>query len=71
MLAEPDAALSEAGLKGIYIFEILVSGDLPQQRPEMFGGVEFRGIRRQEHEPQVVRHDKLRRAVPRSAIEHK
>ena len=71
VVGEPDAALSETGLEGVDVGEGLVGGDLTQQRPEALGRVKFWRIGRQEHEPKVVRHGELRRAVLGSAVEDK
>jgi len=71
MLAEPDAALSEAGLEGIDVGESLVSGDFTQQRPKVLGRIKFGSVGRQESESEIVRHGELGRAVPGSAVDHK
>ena len=71
MLAEPDAAVGKASLERVDAGEGLIGSGFTQQRPEVLRGVEFRGVGRQEHEPKVVRHGELRRAVPGSAVENK
>ncbi len=71
VLSKPDTALSEAGFEGVDVGEGLVGSDLPQQRPEMLSGVEFRRIGRQESEPEISRYGELGRAVPGSTVKHK
>lgn len=71
MFGEPDAALSKVLLERVDVGKGLVGGDLTQQGPEVLSRVQLRCVGQQEHEPQVVRHDKLRRAVPGSTVENK
>lgn len=71
MLAEPDAALSKAGLEGVDVGESLVGSDFTQQRPEVLSRVQFGCVGRQENELEIIRHGELGRAVPGSAVENK
>ena len=71
MLAEADAALSEAGLEGVDVGESLIGSNLTQQRPKVLNRVQLGWVGRQESEPEMIRHGELGRAVPGSAVENK
>jgi len=70
VLAKPDTAVGEARLECVDVGKSLVSGDLPEQRPEVLGGVKFRRVRRQEDESKVAGDIELGRAVPGCAVKN-
>lgn len=70
MIEEPDTALGEPRFKGINVGKGLIGGNFTQERPEVLGRVEFRGVGRQDDELEVAGDVELCRAVPGGAVKH-
>ena len=64
------AAGAEGGFEAVEIGDGLVGDRLVDQRPEPFGGLQLRGVGRQEDEFDPLRQDEVGARVPASLIEH-
>lgn len=70
LLLEGETAVGLDRFQRLESFEALIGQRLIGERPEMFGRLQFRGIRREKEEVDALRHLDLVSGMPPCAIEH-